>query len=384
MKITYLASPLLPSTAAHSVHIMKMCQALSEVGHEVHLIGPLKSMDHDQDVWEFYDVDRTFEITYLHKPSLNIPYVPKIYSKGFGNVMNSALSVKEASQKNPDIVYTRNETTAYFACLAGLSTVYESHVPVPFEPLGSIREIIFKRLINRKEFRLLVVISESLREYYEENYDLESKEVVLARDAADPIDDSIPPIKFKNDKELQVGYIGNLYEGRGMDIIGEQARSCDISHFHIVGGDEENIKTWKKGLDFDNITFHGFIPQSDLDRYKLGFDVLLAPYQSELKVHGGQNTVKWMSPLKIFEYMATGKPILASDLPAIQEILKDGKTAFLCDPESPTEWIESLKKLRDPGLRKKLGENAKSEFMEKYTWKKRAENIIEQLSQKNE
>jgi glycosyltransferase involved in cell wall biosynthesis len=84
-----------------------------------------------------------------------------------------------------------------------------------------------------------------------------------------------------------------------------------------------------------------------------------------------------MSPLKTFEYMASGKAILCSDLPALREVLAHEQTALLCKPDDPQCWKAALERLRDePGLRQRLGERAKSEFEAKYTWKARAENVL--------
>ncbi len=384
MKIAYLASPILPSRAAHSVHIMKMCEAFSCLGHEVHLIGAMRSKVENQDVWDFYDVDRSFEIIYLPKPYPDVECFPETYLKGTGNMINSAMAVKEALKIDPDIAYSRNETTAYLACLAGLSTIYESHVPVPFEQFGTIRDKIFRSMLKKDEFKLLVVISESIEEYYKDNYDLERECILLARDAAEVPKSNSSPIMFDNDKELQVGYIGNLYQGRGKDVIASMARECDFAHFHIVGGDEKSVEDWKKAMDGSNVTFHGFIHPSGLDDFRVSFDVCLAPYKRDLKVDGGQNTARWMSPLKIFEYMGAGKPIIASDLPAIREILEDEETALLCDPEKPERWVKALKRLKGKELRKRLAKKAKKRFMENHTWEKRARDIVETVSSRLE
>jgi len=367
MKIAYLHNSKLPSRTANSVHVMKMCHAISDIGHEIYLIGPTIKDKKNQDVYDFYNVKSTFEIIEINNPSLRV----------IGNLTNSFLSVKKSIDIDLDLIYTRDVITAYIASLKGLPTVFESHIPIPFSIWGGIKNIVFKRLLKAEEFLQLVVISEAIKDYYLDNYNIQPEEITLARDGSDLVDLNTTSVKYSNNRSLQVGYVGNLYEGRGKNIIAQLLKECNFAHFHIIGGDEEDIKEWKKEFDSDNTTFHGFIPQSDLDKYRLGFDVLLAPYQKDLETSAGQNTVKWMSPLKIFEYMATGKPIIASDLPAIREILTDGEDALLCDPKKTDEWVKSLEELRDSKLRDELGENALKDFMEKYTWKKRAEKITD-------
>jgi glycosyltransferase involved in cell wall biosynthesis len=83
-----------------------------------------------------------------------------------------------------------------------------------------------------------------------------------------------------------------------------------------------------------------------------------------------------MSPLKIFEYMSAGKPIVCSDLPVIREVLEDKKTAFLCDPHNIEEWRDALLILSDENIRNNMSTNARKEFREKYTWQIRSRMVI--------
>jgi glycosyltransferase involved in cell wall biosynthesis len=87
-----------------------------------------------------------------------------------------------------------------------------------------------------------------------------------------------------------------------------------------------------------------------------------------------------MSPLKLFEYMASGKPILASDLPVLREILTDGVNCKLASPDDPSEWVKALELLvQDRAYAMKLGDVAKKELIEKYTWKCRAQKVLQGL-----
>jgi glycosyltransferase involved in cell wall biosynthesis len=154
-------------------------------------------------------------------------------------------------------------------------------------------------------------------------------------------------------------------------------------HLHLIGGTEDDIKYWKKETGGkNNITIHGFLSPKEAGEYRSRFDILLAPYERKVSVYkSSMNTVNWMSPLKIFEYMSAKKPIIASDLPAIREILKPDETALLCDPDKPQEWSEAVKKLIDqPELAKKISQTAYDEFIKKYTWQERAKQVINDLN----
>jgi glycosyltransferase involved in cell wall biosynthesis len=108
-------------------------------------------------------------------------------------------------------------------------------------------------------------------------------------------------------------------------------------------------------------------------------DVMLAPYQRVVLVADGRtDAAPWMSPLKIFEYMAAGKPMLASDLPVIREILANGDTALLLPPDQPALWAEALCRLRDDrDLRHRLGQSAHRTFLKRHTWIQRARAILD-------
>jgi glycosyltransferase involved in cell wall biosynthesis len=374
MKITYIADSRIPSRSANSIHVMKMCQSFSKNGHDVTLIVPDRPNEEaDVDgVFTFYDVEPCFEIEKVPCPNIS----------SFGTFISYYLIARQAAKLDPDLVYGRSVIACYFASLRGFPTVFESHSPVTAGQFGQVKRFFFKRLIKRAHSDQLVVVSESLKEYYSEEYPHISEKILVARDASDPVDDSVKPVQFeRSDSKLQVGYVGHLYSGRGMGIIGKMANRCPWSTFHIIGGNPEDVDKWRSKLSgLDNIKFYGFLPPNELDQYRLAFDVQIAPYQKNLETRGGVNTLRWMSPLKIFEYMAGGKAIIASDLPAIREILEHERTALLCEPANVDEWVTSLERLRDDSdFRKKLGDRAQEEFSKRYTWQARAKRIIDQL-----
>jgi glycosyltransferase involved in cell wall biosynthesis len=350
---------------------MKMCQALAKNGHQVLLLAPdvPDTGPGVADPYHFYGVDNCFEIEKL-------PWLP-FRVKGQGQLYGF-LAAQKARRLQPDLAYGRLLSGCFFSSLLGVPVVYESHGLVKDE-VGLLGEWTFSWLIRRPQFKRLVVISDWLKRYYQRRYSLPERMIMVARDGAEE-PDPFRLMPFAGSSRLQVGYIGHLYAGRGMELILALTKNCPWADFHVVGGTDSDVAYWRDQLKaLDNITLYGFVPPAQIEAYRQSCDVLLAPYQRKVSVHGnrGIDTSRWMSPLKIFEYMAAGKVILCSDLPALREVLTHEETALLCEPGNVQSWLTALKRLRDePSSRQRLGERARAEFKAKYTWQARAENVL--------
>jgi glycosyltransferase involved in cell wall biosynthesis len=104
---------------------------------------------------------------------------------------------------------------------------------------------------------------------------------------------------------------------------------------------------------------------------------LIAPYGKNVSKVGGGDISRWMSPLKLFEYMAAGRPIVASDLPVIREILINKVNSLLCNPENLEEWrLAFLRIMSESTENCTLGENARETLLKEYTWQKRAKMLL--------
>ena len=376
MKIVYIASSIIPSRTANSIHVMKMCQAFARNGHDVTLIVPdrrREGVSGVSDIYSYYGVEPCFAVERL----------PWLRVRGRGYVYGY-LAGNRARKLSPDLVYGRNTAGCFASTLRGIRTIYEVHQPVG--DLGGMDEVLFRCMSHRRSFKRIVSITEALAKHYREEYACTNIDIVVAPDGADPI----PPGTTPSDigvagSGLQVGYIGHLYKGKGAELVLQLAFRLPEFRFHIVGGTATDItKTHGVMLEDipENVVFHGFLPPSEVDRYRLAFDVLLAPYQRTVHVSGGERTsiAKWMSPLKIFEYMAAGKPIVCSDLPVIREVLENGHNAMLCDPDNLDCWVAALPRLqRDRTLAKQISATALREFTEKYTWQRRAAIVLERM-----
>ena len=140
--------------------------------------------------------------------------------------------------------------------------------------------------------------------------------------------------------------------------------------------DSESLFSALVSTDRISIYFYGFVTPNETKKYLNSFDILLAPYQNKVSVFGNHesDTSKFMSPLKIFEYMSHKKPIVASDLPVIREVLNKSNS-ILVKSDDIKLWINSIEKLKDLKNREKISNQALSDFYN-YSWKNRAFLIL--------
>ena len=368
-RLTYIHDAPIPSSAANAVQVTKMCEAFQLEGAEVTLVAPFNgfrgcSFRHLAGI---YGLSERFRL--LRFPILPLP--GRALSFGAAGLMMSRLSGRS-------IAYTRSIAVGHVATRLGVPTVLELHHPVSdFRPVLRGR---LQKLSNSRNFLLAVVISDRLKKDYEHTLPQLTGRIMTAHDGADAVADSGDRPLVKLTGGFKVGYVGRTYPGKGLEILQELGALCPWATFHIVGGLPAENKSFRcEFQQLDNVVFHDYMPHSETSAILAAMDVLIAPYQQIVRPVGGGdiNIADWMSPLKIFEYMAHGKAIIASDLPVLREILKSEENAILCEPENAAAWAKVLDRLRgDPALRQKLGRTALDCFIEKYTWRQRAEKIV--------
>ena len=376
MKIIYISKSIIPSRAANSIHVMKMCQAFADNGHEVVLLAPDLKNHYEKDVediYEYYGVRKNFEIKKLFHPNIRLGaflYVLAIFFYLFTN-------------KKFDLVYGRFLHGIYLASLLNYNVIYESHAPI-FAGKDH-RLLVFEKLTKKRNFKKLVVISHVLKNMYLEKGYLSYSKIQVAHDGADMAEN----FNSKNNllglkNNLKVGYVGHLYKGKGMEVILSLANRLDDDiEIHIIGGLEEDIKLWKSKISSKNIYFYGFIPHKQVGNYINALDVCLLPNQKIILAHGSNplninlNISTFTSPLKLFEYMSYKKPIIASDLPVIREVLNK-KNSILVKYDDIDLWLGSIKQLKNNELRESISTEIFKDFS-KFTWKNRALELLDDI-----
>ena len=129
----------------------------------------------------------------------------------------------------------------------------------------------------------MVVISNALKQYLMDKYELAEDKIQIARDAADIPNYELEPEKVNTNDRMQIGYLGHLYPGKGVELVYELSNLCLWADFHLVGGIEKDILFWKeKTRNAPNIFLHGWCVPAETEKLRAGFDVLLAPYQKKV------------------------------------------------------------------------------------------------------
>ena len=381
MRIHYLSSSVIASDSANSVHVMKMCQAFAAVGHDVTLHAVMGAGD-SEDVFHYYGVNR---FSLFRHDERNDPLVGKLWSLrgklprfrvgGLPSLLFGRLRIAPLLRESgAELIYGRN--LEWLAALpSGAAFVAESHRP----PANRIELAIEKRLYRRPGCLRVVVISDKLKAIYLSLYPWLTDKILVAHDAADDPEPGAWPRAAKHG--FHVGYVGHLYNGRGTDLIAKIAKSLPQVTFHLVGGTEEDRQRLALSGLGSNMILHGHHPPSQLAKFFMLFDAMLAPYQRSVAVGGGGNTSAYMSPLKLFEYMSWGKPILCSDLPVLREVIENGRNGVLLPPDDPRAWVNSLQRLMDePAERERLGLEARMAFLTRHSWRQRADRVLSGLS----
>ncbi len=369
MRILYVSLSYVPSRRASSVQVMKMCAALSARGHDVVLVAKASDEPSARGLGDhaFYGVPATFAIEKLARP-------PR---RGGGLVYAVSMVRRVISARGRvDLVYGRDLAGAAVASMLGLPFLFEAHAM----PSATWQRVLLRRVLAAPSCRGVVAISEALRR------DLLDAKLVPARtptlvahDACDPDFGHAPRATLGTPP--RIGYVGNLYRGRGVELVVELARRMPACRFELIGGSDADLARLLGEQAPANLVLHGFVPPARLAGIYATLDVLLMPFPREgVRALGASDTSRWCSPMKMFEYMASGVPIVASDLPVLGEILADGRNALIAPAGDAAAWEAAIDRLLgDAALRVGVATRAQQELRRDHTWSTRAEHVMHGL-----
>ena len=369
MKIVYLHSGRLPTEKAHGYQIMKMCEAFVSLGHEVLLLtAHRETLPGENDPFQYYGIKNNFSIRRV--PVINLVNVVPKFGSWLLQIGFLIIAKIYLVFHRYDLLYLREHMSGLFF----RDFILEVH-SLPAE-IRSRDLRVWRRA--KKIVTLTSFVKNSLAEA-----GVPGDKVMVAADAVDlaTFDTEMAKAEARQrlglptDKKI-IGYTGSfrtLQMDKGISAILKALPQIPDAIFVAVGGSRPDIDHYQKEAAANGVAERVLLlPRADLDKlavYQKAFDVLMMPFPRT------KHYEYYMSPLKMFEYMAAKRPIVASDLPSVREVLNDDN-AIIVEPDNAAALAEGvLRVLRDEDLAKRISQQAFAD-VKLFTWKNRAKMIL--------
>jgi len=391
MKIAVVSSGNIPSNWANSINTTKHANGFWALGHKVEIFSPLrfyenKTLKKIKDVNTFYDINSSIKINLLkdYLPFyFNIKKIKNIlYNKKLRGIFDIEKKIALFIVNNKyDIAYCRSFKAPLHLIKNKIPTVIETHA-------SKIENQELKNLLslsNSPYFLGISTISNKIKYLFME-YGVPPQKILVQEDAVDISKfDKIESSKDKLRQELSlpinkkiITYCGSLRSGKGIgDLIklAEEINNNEV--ILIIGGPEERKKYFQKISKLkktNNIIFTGFVENNIVPKYLKASDILIMLYnKNESNSIMDYSTT---SPIKLFEYMASKVPIIATKISTIEKIVKNNQEVIFTkmgDIKDVRQKINTI--LQNKKLMLSLGNNA-YKLAKRCTYKKRCENII--------
>ncbi len=375
-KIIYIANIRLPTEKAHGIQIMKMCEAFALAGIDVELVVPRRLNSIKQNPFEYYSVKENLKITKL--PTLDLVRFGKIgflvQSVGFAKIATLYSLFKKS-----DFIYSRDELPLYFLSFFKHNLFWETHT--------AKNNFVAKRVICNSKG--MIAITQGLKDFYMKTYQINKNKILIASSSIDINRFNLYKTKDEIRKDLClpvgkkiVGYVGKyktMGESKGVkELVDSFAEILNKDHrvfLLLVGINKEELREVnnlfkKNDIDSNNYKIVCHIQTMMIPSYLKSCNVLIMSYPYT------EHYAKYMSPVKMFEYMASEVPIVVSDLPSIREVLSENNSVLI-ELDSSKALIEGIKKvLRGSDFSDKIAKQAFVD-VQSYTWEKRTKNILE-------
>lgn len=370
MRLLYTVNARIPTEKAHGFQIMKMCESLVNAGVEVELVVPLRKNNIAQDAFSFYNIPESFKVTYLMLPDLVRFGKVAFY---LHTVLFAVRTFFYARKSGADIVYSR-DVMPLFLIKHLKRTVLEVH-NIPDRGLWLYR-------LSLKGISKFVSTNVWKKNFLIKNCSLESEKILVFPNGVDLDEYSMLDDRRKilsdldfDDSFRYVVYTGHLYEWKGAHILAAAAALLpeDVKVL-FVGGTPADVILMRSQFDSDRIIFLGQQPHADVAKYLKIAEVVVLP-----NVPTTRESVYATSPMKLFEYMAAQRPVVASDLPSIREVVGENRAVLVKpgDAKSLANGINLI--LNDKEYAQKIAVNAFI-HVQKYAWAERAQKIVDFIS----
>jgi glycosyltransferase involved in cell wall biosynthesis len=407
-----------------SVHVRELVAALSQAGHSVSVISPAIEDKGHRGEWAkrnlsalpmlsdltvaFASADNNVRLFPVYPPQEHL-FQGRPAIDDFEEFLDAKTRIRQELRNlfynsvlynraldylllsHVDFIYERYALFGYagirLARELGVPHILEVNAPLAYEQ-EKMRGLEMKALALAAERRifcetdLVVVVSQTLKAFVEA-CGVPASRIRILPNAINPElfvadgDGKSVRTRYELDGKRVIGFVGSLKSWHGTETLLEafhKLQTTDANtHLLIVGDGPERQKLEQhvevNGLG-STVTFTGNVPHEDIPHYIAAMDVTAAPYVP--------NENFYFSPIKIFEYMVMGKPVIAGRIGQVEEVIVDGETGVLYEPGNIAQLTAGLAKLTgDAQFSHHLGKNARAWVEKERTWDNNARQVVE-------
>ena len=362
-------------------HIRETVSWFSKLGNELHFFNP-------NIIKPEFDADIDLHLI----PQINYPIIKWLSFDVFAFfylLYNSII-------RRPNVIYYRESSSLVPLIISRLLSI-----PLVIEVNGWVLDelsgygypkfkLMLFRLFQELNYRyatLLIPVSEGLKKLIVQQYPVSPVKITAVNNGTNP--KRYYPIPMSearreigiNPRTSVIGFIGGCYPHHGIQYLIEAAPFVLSEFPHIqfvVAGDGAMLKSWKnlakKKKVEKHFIFPGNVPFELAPYYINSYNICVAPWDIELVGNVG------LSPMKLFDYMACGRPIVTSPIFGVKEILESNHAGLTVDIKNPEKFARTLiELLHNPEKGKAIGKNARKTVSSEYTWEQTSRKIIDLL-----
>ena len=353
-KIYYISELNLTSKSAYSIHVLKMSEAIKKLGYDIKLFTIYNQSL--SKTYNFYNIKNKFKIISIFKSKIRINFFLRLFY---------SFKILRKTNSEKCVYISRSIIFALISCLFKKRTILELHHEIT--GFSKILYFFFKtfKIIENLNY---IFLHKKLSNIYK----IKKKRFTILDDAV-----CLKDFILKKNKKYKrtCVYVGSFFEGKGIEQIIRLAAKNKKINFHIYGE--------KKYLNYEiiskNIRVFNHIPYKKIPEILSKYHVALMPYQNRVKGRSSIWIEKYMSPLKMFDYLASGLLIIATDLRVYNHIMKHNYNCKLVTLNHDDTWNHTIKNLFDKLNKYNYLKKNALLTATKYTWEIRAKLIFKKF-----
>lgn len=369
MKITYIANFRFPTEKAHGIQIAKMCEAFGKIGINLELVVPKRGSY--EDPFNFYGIEKNFSVKRI--PTVNL--FPSLY---LGFILSSFFFGLTSFfyvffKKRESIIYSMDLDPISFIFIPFLGKPYFFDLHGP-KKKNMLIKFLFKKING------IVTINDIVKKDLFENFDfLKDKIIVcpngvdLEKDFKGTKEEARKKLGLKTEDKLII-YTGSFLDWKGIETFIKAAEKLNNVVFYLVGGSEKDLK--KEAILPSNVNLIGRRDFKEMTLWQVSADILVVTGTKK-----DEYSFFHTSPMKLFEYMGSKNPIIASRTPAIEQIVSE-QEVFFHEPDNEQSLADQIQFVFDNlQIAQKKAELAYNK-VKIFSWENRARKILEFIKSK--